>query len=139
MNESTGERGRLPGNGTVQTPPETTGGGAARPSGELEALLRRVLVDRYEVDRLIGRGGMATVYRARDLRHSRWVALKVLDRELGALLGAERFLAEIRVTANLQHPNILPLFESGEVDGILFYVTPYIEGESLRVRLERDR
>ncbi|HNV73956.1 MAG TPA: protein kinase [Gemmatimonadaceae bacterium] len=139
MNESTGERGRLPGNGTVQTPPETTGGGAARPSGELEALLRRVLVDRYEVDRLIGRGGMATVYRARDLRHSRWVALKVLDRELGALLGAERFLAEIRVTANLQHPNILPLFDSGEVDGILFYVTPYIEGESLRVRLERER
>ncbi|MCC6929903.1 MAG: serine/threonine-protein kinase [Gemmatimonadaceae bacterium] len=108
-------------------------------SSELEALLRRALADRYEVEGLIGRGGMATVYRARDLRHSRWVALKVLDRELGAVLGAERFLAEIRVTANLQHPNILPLFDSGEADGVLFYVTPFIDGESLRTRLEHER
>ncbi len=139
MNERSGGRDRLPGHGTVQTPPDTPGGSASRLANELETLLRRVLADRYEVDRLIGRGGMATVYRARDLRHARWVALKVLDRELGALLGAERFLGEIRVTANLQHPNILPLFDSGEVDGILFYVTPFIEGESLRARLERER
>jgi len=123
----------------VQTPSRHSGGGESRASSELEALLRRVLADRYEVEGLIGRGGMATVYRARDLRHARWVALKVLDRELGAVLGAERFLAEIRVTANLQHPNILPLFDSGEADGVLFYVTPYIDGESLRARLERER
>ncbi len=122
----------------VQTPVAATSG-EARVAHEIESALRAALADRYVVERLIGRGGMATVYLARDLRHERRVALKVLDRELGALLGVERFLAEIRVTANLQHPNILPLFDSGEADGLLFYVTPYIEGESLRERLTRER
>jgi len=81
---------------------------------------------------------MATVHLARDVRHGRRVAVKVLSPELGAALGAERFLAEIRVTANLQHPNIVPLFDSGEAEGLLFYVMPYVEGESLRDRLTRD-
>jgi tRNA A-37 threonylcarbamoyl transferase component Bud32 len=98
-----------------------------------------VLTGRYEIEREIGRGGMATVYLARDVRHARRVALKVLNPDLGAVLGAERFLAEIRVTANLQHPNLLPLFDSGEVDGQLFYVMPYVEGESLRHKLEREK
>ena len=82
---------------------------------------------------------MATVFLSRDLRHDRNVALKVLKPELAALLGAERFLSEIRVMANLQHPNLVPLFDSGESDGRLFYVMPYIEGESLRQRLEREK
>lgn len=82
---------------------------------------------------------MATVYLARDLKHDRQVALKVLNPELGAVLGADRFLAEIKVTANLQHPNLLPLFDSGDADGLLFYVMPYIEGESLRARLDREQ
>jgi serine/threonine protein kinase len=97
------------------------------------------LTGRYEIEREIGRGGMATVYLARDVRHSRRVALKVLNPDLGAVLGAERFLAEIRVTANLQHPNLLPLFDSGEVDGHLFYVMPYVEGESLRHKLDQEK
>ncbi|MBM4195330.1 MAG: serine/threonine protein kinase [Gemmatimonadetes bacterium] len=97
------------------------------------------LPGRYEIEREIGRGGMATVYLARDVRHDRRVALKVMKPELGAVLGTERFLAEIRVTANLQHPNLLPLFDSGEVDGHLFYVMPYVEGESLRSRLDREK
>ena len=96
--------------------------------------LQATLSGRYDIEREIGRGGMATVYLARDVRHERAVALKVLDLELGAVLGAERFLAEIRVTANLQHPNLLPLFDSGEADGLLFYVMPFVEGESLRAR-----
>ena len=96
------------------------------------------LAGRYVIEREIGAGGMATVYVARDLKHNRNVALKVLKPELGAILGVERFLAEIQVTANLQHPNLLPLFDSGEADGLLFYVMPYIEGESLRARLERE-
>jgi Tol biopolymer transport system component len=97
------------------------------------------LAERYVMDREIGRGGMATVYLARDVRHDRMVALKVLNPELGAVLGAERFLSEIRVTANLQHPNLLPLFDSGEVDGLLYYVMPFVDGESLRARLDRER
>lgn len=101
--------------------------------------LRSSLTGRYEIEREIGRGGMATVFLARDVRHGRAVALKLLDPELGAILGAERFLAEIRVTANLQHPNLLPLFDSGEVGGLLFYVMPFVEGESLRARLEREK
>ena len=96
------------------------------------------LAGRYTIEREIGRGGMATVFLARDLRHERHVALKVLNPELGAVLGVDRFLAEIRVTANLQHPNLLPLFDSGEVNGLLFYVMPYVDGESLRARLDRD-
>jgi eukaryotic-like serine/threonine-protein kinase len=97
------------------------------------------LADRYRLEREIGAGGMATVYLAHDLKHHRRVAVKVLRPELGAVLGVERFLAEIQVTATLQHPHLLPLFDSGEVDGLLFYVMPYVEGESLRARLERER
>src|SRR5678815_3974001 len=101
--------------------------------------LAAALAGRYSVDREIGRGGMATVYHARDVRHNRKVAVKVLNPELGAVLGVERFLAEIQVTANLQHPNLLPLFDSGEANGLLFYVMPYVEGESLRALLEREK
>ncbi len=101
--------------------------------------LHSALSDRYLVEREIGHGGMATVYLARDLRHDRRVALKVLNPELGAVLGVERFLSEIRVTANLQHPNLLPLFDSGAAEGMLFYVMPYVEGESLRARLDREK
>ena len=101
--------------------------------------LNAVLLDRYTVEHEIGQGGMATVYLARDLRHDRKVALKVLSPELGAVLGGERFLSEIRVTANLQHPNLLPLFDSGEANGLLYYVMPYVAGESLRARLDRER
>jgi len=101
--------------------------------------LRSALSTRYRIDREIGRGGMATVYLARDIRHERQVALKVLNPELGAVVGTERFLAEIRVTANLQHPNLLPLFDSGEADGQLYYVMPYVEGESLRARILREK
>ena len=122
----------------VETP-ATPSSGERGVASEIELVLRAALADRYAVDRLIGRGGMATVYLARDLKHERRVALKVLDRELGAVLGVERFLAEIRVTAGLQHPNILPLFDSGEANGLLFYVTPFVEGESLRERLSRER
>ena len=81
---------------------------------------------------------MATVYLADDLKHERKVALKVLKPELAAVVGAERFLAEIKVTANLQHPNILPLHDSGEADGFLFYVMPYVEGDTLKDRLDRE-
>jgi len=103
------------------------------------AQLSSALKERYALDREIGRGGMATVYLARDVRHNRKVALKVLNPELGAVLGVERFLSEIQVTANLQHPNLLPLFDSGEAEGLLFYVMPYIEGESLRAKLQREK
>jgi Tol biopolymer transport system component len=104
-----------------------------------ETLLNSALSGRYEVEREIGSGGMATVYLARDVRHSRRVALKVLRPDLGAVLGVERFLSEIRVTANLQHPNLLPLFDSGDAEGLLFYVMPYIAGESLRSKLTREK
>ncbi len=96
------------------------------------------LADRYRIEREIGAGGMATVYLARDLKHERDVAIKVLKPELGAVLGAERFLKEIRTTANLQHPNLLPLFDSGEADGLLYYVMPFVEGETLRERLAAE-
>jgi eukaryotic-like serine/threonine-protein kinase len=101
--------------------------------------LRAALADRYLIEGELGQGGMATVYLAEDLRHSRRVALKVLRRELAAVIGAARFLTEIRTTANLQHPHILPLFDSGEVDGTVFYVMPVVEGESLRERLTREK
>jgi len=106
---------------------------------DAEAQLRRSLADRYEIEREIGAGGMATVYLAHDTRHDRPVALKLLKPDLGAVLGVERFLSEIKVTANLQHPNLLPLFDSGAVDGLLYYVMPFVEGESLRSRLEREK
>jgi eukaryotic-like serine/threonine-protein kinase len=103
------------------------------------ARLSAALAGRYRIERELGQGGMATVYLAHDLKHDRKVALKVLKPELAAVIGAERFLAEIKTTANLQHPHILPLHDSGEVDGTVFYVMPYVEGESLRDRLERER
>jgi serine/threonine-protein kinase len=97
------------------------------------------LSGRYAFEREVGAGGMATVYAARDLKHNRRVAVKVLRPDLGAVLGVERFLSEIQVTANLQHPNLLPLFDSGEAAGLLFYVMPFVEGESLRARLDREK
>jgi eukaryotic-like serine/threonine-protein kinase len=93
--------------------------------------LAAALADRYRIERELGQGGMATVYLAHDLKHDRKVAIKVLKPELAAVLGAERFLAEIKVTANLQHPNLLPLFDSGQADGFLYYVMPYVQGETL--------
>jgi tetratricopeptide (TPR) repeat protein/tRNA A-37 threonylcarbamoyl transferase component Bud32 len=98
----------------------------------------QALANRYRIDRELGRGGMATVFLAEDLRHGRPVAIKLLHPELGAWLGAERFLAEIRITARLQHPNILPLLDSGDSNGRLYYVMPYVAGETLRARLERE-
>ncbi len=101
--------------------------------------LRSALGERYAIEREIGAGGMATVYLAEDLKHHRKVAIKVLHPELSAVLGPERFLKEIELTANLQHPHILPLFDSGNANGLLYYVMPYVEGETLRRRLERER
>ncbi|MFI5279386.1 MAG: protein kinase [Gemmatimonadales bacterium] len=101
--------------------------------------LSAALMDRYRIERELGAGGMATVYLAHDVRHDRKVALKVLRPELAAILGGERFLAEIKTTANLQHPHILSLFDSGEADGLVYYVMPYVEGESLRDRLAREK
>src|SRR5512140_2697897 len=94
--------------------------------------LSAVLSDRYRIERELGAGGMATVYLAHDVRHNRKVALKVLRPELAAILGGERFLKEIQLTANLQHPHILALHDSGEAEGLVFYVMPFVEGESLR-------
>src|SRR5213083_3264889 len=104
----------------------------------LVSRLHQALAGRYTIERELGRGGMATVYLARDLKHDRPVALKVLRPELAAVLGAERFLREIRLTAQLQHPHILTLIDSGEADGFLYYVMPYVEGDSLRQRLQRE-
>ena len=114
---------------------------------ETQTRLQLALSDRYRIEREIGAGGMATVFLAQDLRHDRRVALKLLRPELSAVIGAERFLAEIKLTANLQHPHILPLFDSGEVvvdnpegaQRYLFYVMPFVEGESLRARLNREK
>ena len=100
--------------------------------------LELALADRYRIERELGAGGMATVYLAHDVRHDRKVAVKVLRPELAAAIGAERFLAEIRTTANLQHPHILPLFDSGEAESFLYYVMPWVTGESLRDRLTRE-
>ena len=101
--------------------------------------LRASLADRYTIDQELGAGGMATVYLAHDIKHDRKVAVKVLRPELAAVIGADRFLAEIKTTANLQHPHILPLFDSGVADSFLFYVMPFIDGESLRDRLSREK
>jgi len=103
------------------------------------AALAAAIADRYRFERELGAGGMATVYLAEDVRHHRRVAIKVVHPDLAALLGSERFLKEIELTASLQHAHILPLFDSGSVDGLLFYVMPYVDGESLRSRLERER
>ena len=101
--------------------------------------LSAALAGRYRIERELGQGGMATVYLAHDLKHERQVAIKVLRPELAQALGPERFLREIRTTANLRHPHILPLYDSGDAGGALFYVMPFIEGESLRDRLNRER
>ena len=126
----------------------TSGSGDAGRRGTAETALRRALVGRYDVERELGRGGMATVYLAHDRRHGRRVAVKVLDPSLGASMSAERFLREIRVTASLMHPNVLPLHDSGEVtvglpeesEGLsfLYYVMPYVDGETLRARFTRE-
>ena len=100
--------------------------------------LRAALADRYTIERELGSGGMATVYLAEDLKHRRQVAIKVMRPELAASLGAGRFLREIQISARLNHPNILTLIDSGEVEGMLYYVMPYLEGESLRDRMNRE-
>ncbi|MBI3982112.1 MAG: protein kinase [Gemmatimonadetes bacterium] len=106
---------------------------------EVLGRLSSALSERYRIERELGRGGMATVYLAHDLRHDRPVAIKLFLPELSAVIGAERFLNEIKVTAHLQHPHILALYDSGSADGLLYYVMPYVEGESLRQRLDRER
>src|SRR2546425_282803 len=104
---------------------------------DLRARLQAAIADRYTIERELGRGGMATVYLAQDLKHHRQVAIKVLKPELAAALGPERFLQEIEIAAGLTHPHILPLYDSGEATGLLYYVMPYVEGETLRNRLDR--
>ncbi|OLC33263.1 MAG: hypothetical protein AUH81_14620 [Candidatus Rokubacteria bacterium 13_1_40CM_4_69_5] len=106
---------------------------------DLLARLQSALAGRYTIERPLGRGGMATVYLARDLKHDRLIALKVLHAELAAALGAERFLREIRLAARLQHPHVLSVHDSGEAAGQLWFTMPYVEGESLRDRLQRER
>ena len=115
-------------------PPRT----ASTDTGEI-ARVRRALAGRgYMVDRVLGEGGMATVYLATDAKHRRQVAVKVMRPELAATLGAERFLREVEIAAQLSHPNILPVHDSGDADGVLYYVMPYVEGESLHDRIRRE-
>nr|NIS67097.1 protein kinase [Gemmatimonadales bacterium] len=109
------------------------------PEPAVRERLARALADRYVIDQEIGRGGMALVYTAQDLKHHRTVAIKVLRPELSASLGTDRFLREIEISAQLQHPLVVPLYDSGEADGLLYYVMPFVEGESLRDRLNRER
>jgi serine/threonine protein kinase len=108
------------------------------PGVDLITHLNAALADRYAVERELGRGGMATVYLAQDLRHPRQVALKVLRPEVAGALGADRFLKEIELVSRLQHPHILGLLDSGTAGDVLYYVMPYVAGESLRHRLDRE-
>src|SRR6476620_12311275 len=101
--------------------------------------VKAALESRYSIERELGRGGMATVYLAEDFRHGRSVAVKVLHPELASALGSDRFLREIRLAARLNHPHILPLYDSGDAGGFLYYVMPLMEGHSLRDRLVRER
>ena len=101
--------------------------------------LKSALADRYRIERELGQGGMSIVYLAEDLKHHRKVAVKVLRPELAEAIGGDRFLREIEVAAQLQHPHILPLYDSGESDTFLYYVMPYVEGESLRDKLVREK
>jgi eukaryotic-like serine/threonine-protein kinase len=128
---------RTPGAQTPGARTPVAGGPPMAPAARLEELWRG-LGDRYGVVRELGSGGMATVFLARDLRHGRDVAIKVLRPEVAATLGVDRFLREIRIAAGLNHPNILPLFDSGELAGLLYFVMPYVAGESLRGRLRRE-
>jgi len=105
---------------------------------DLPDALVDALADRYRLERTLGEGGMATVYLAQDLRHNRRVAVKVMRPVVAEAMGADRFLKEIEVTAGLQHPNIVPLFDSGRVGDLLWFAMPYLEGESLRARIDRD-
>ena len=125
--------------GSIVSPP-IEAGDAESDRGDTDLLprLENALRERYRIERQVGRGGMAIVYLAHDLKHDRQVALKVLRPEVAASVGTERFLREIKVAAGLNHPNILPLHDSGEADGLLFFVMPFIEGESLRERLARE-
>src|SRR2546425_8622374 len=118
--------------------PRRAGRRILEPVDDLQSRLAAALAGRYTIEGEIGRGGMSIVYQARDLRNDRWVALKVLRPELAGALGPEPFLREIKVAAGLAHPHILPLFESDVADGLLFYTMPYVEGESLRQRLQRE-
>src|SRR3954465_1464307 len=106
---------------------------------DIVSTLTQQLAGHYRIERELGAGGMATVFLAHDLKHDRDVAIKVLHPDLGAALGCERFLSEIRTTARLQHPHILPLLDSGSADGLLYYVMPLVTGETLRARLEREK
>src|SRR3954465_15884439 len=106
---------------------------------DIVSTLTQQLAGHYRIDRELGAGGMATVFLAHDLRHDRDVAIKVLHPDLGAAVGGERFLSEIRTTARLQHPHILPLLDSGSANGLLYYVMPLVTGETLRARLEREK
>src|SRR5688572_7788462 len=106
---------------------------------EITTRLSTALLDRYRIEREIGSGGMATVFLAHDLKHDRDVALKVLRPELAAVLGGQRFLHEISISARLDHPHILTLIDSGAADGFLYYVMPFVRGESLRAKLDRER
>jgi len=100
--------------------------------------LSAALADRYRIERKLGQGGIATVYLAEDLKHDRKVVLKMLKPEPAAVIGAERLVAEIKTTASLSHPHILPLFDSGEADSLLYYVMPFSDGETLRAKLDRE-
>ncbi len=106
---------------------------------DLLSQLRKALQGRYEVERELGSGGMAVVYLASDLKHDRRVAIKVLRPGLASSLGSERFLREIQIAAKLSHPRILALYDSGQADGFLYYVMPFVEGESLRARMDREK
>src|SRR4051794_37479303 len=106
---------------------------------EIVEELRGVLSDLYRVESEIGRGGMASVYLAEDLKHGRRVALKVVSPELSSSIDGDRFKREIQIAARLSHPHILPVFDSGQAGGLLYYTMPFVEGESLRARLARDR
>ncbi|MEZ4588207.1 MAG: protein kinase [Gemmatimonadales bacterium] len=121
------------------TPTDPDAPSRTAPTGAFEvASVRAALADRYRIDRILGEGGMATVYLAEDLKHHRPVAVKVMRRELAVTLGADRFLREVEIAARLNHPHVLPMHDSGSADGLLYYVMPYVEGESLQARLGRE-
>ncbi len=123
----------------VKAPPPPIDAETTTTGDERFRQVKQALADRYVIEREIGRGGMATVYLAHDLKHNRHVAVKVLSPELATVLGPQRFLREIEITARLQHPHILPVHDSGAASGLLYYVMPYVEGESLRDRMKRER